>query len=222
MTLAARSLLALILLATLAAPRLAGDSPAPQAERIVRDALARFEKSEPSWQTRLQAAVALAKVGPAAVPALVEALKKGALQTRLFAGEMMVLLVEPRKVDADVRAELERALENEDDFVREFAIKALNRLGALDKVKRARHILKNDPSPEIRRVMAVALKGELRDNAPAIRKALAEFDPAAIESARLGQRAPDFSLTDTAGKVVRLSQFRGHKIVVLVFLVEDD
>jgi hypothetical protein len=70
--------------------------------------------------------------------------------------------------------------------------------------------------------MAAALKGELRNHAAAIRKALAEFDPAAIDSARRGQLAPDFALTDTAGQVVRLSQFRGHKTVVLVFLVEDD
>jgi peroxiredoxin len=29
--------------------------------------------------------------------------------------------------------------------------------------------------------------------------------------------APDFELTDTAGKVVRLSDYRGKKHVVLVF-----
>src|SRR5262245_32644972 len=222
MTPAARSLFALIPLATIAAPLSAGDKPTRSAEQEVRDALARFEKSESSWKSRLQAAVRLAKVGPDAVPVLVEALKMGALQTRLFAGEMMVLLVEPGKVLADTRADLERALEHPDDFVREFAVKALSRLGGLDKVKQARRIAEKDPSPEVRRVAAAALKGELRDNALTVRKAMAAFDPAAIDSARLGQPAPDFSLTDTVGQVVRLGQFRGHKTVVLVFLVEDD
>ena len=151
-----------------------------------------LKKASHRSQARLQAAVALAKVGSDAVPVLVEALKKGPLQTRLFAGEMMVLLVEPGKVDAATRADLEQFLKNEDDFVREFAIKALSRLGGLDKLKQARHILEKDPSRDIRRVMAAALNGELRDNASAIRKALAEFDPAAIDSARLGQPAPDF------------------------------
>src|SRR5262245_44075113 len=132
MTPAARSLPAVILLVALAAPLSADDGPARQAEQKVRDALARFEKSEPSWQARLHAAAALAKVGSNAVPALVEALKKGPLP--LFAGEMMVLLVEPGKLDAETRAELEHFLENEDDFVREFAIKALSRLGGLDQV----------------------------------------------------------------------------------------
>jgi peroxiredoxin len=33
-----------------------------------------------------------------------------------------------------------------------------------------------------------------------------------------GQTAPDFELTDTGGKPVRLSGFRGEKVVVLAFL----
>ena len=33
-----------------------------------------------------------------------------------------------------------------------------------------------------------------------------------------GQSAPDFELKDTTGRIVRLSDFRGNKIVVLAFL----
>jgi peroxiredoxin len=33
-----------------------------------------------------------------------------------------------------------------------------------------------------------------------------------------GQSAPDFELEDTTGKIIRLSDFRGKKIVVLAFL----
>ncbi len=32
-----------------------------------------------------------------------------------------------------------------------------------------------------------------------------------------GEMAPDFTLTDVASKTVRLSDYRGHRIVVLVF-----
>jgi HEAT repeat protein len=217
-----RSLSALVLIAALVAPLRADDKPTRSAEQKVRDALTQFEKGEPSTQLRMQVAVALARVGPDAVPPLMEAMKKGALQTRLLAGEMMELLVEPGKVDAKTRAELERNLEDPEDFVREFSIRALWRLGVLDKVKLARQISEKDPSRDIRRVTAAALNGELGNYAPQIRKALRQFDPAAFDSARLGQPAPDFSLIDTAGKSVRLSQFRGHKTVVLLFLAEDD
>lgn len=36
---------------------------------------------------------------------------------------------------------------------------------------------------------------------------------------KVGQPAPDFALTDTEGKPVRLSDFKGRKKVVLAFYV---
>ncbi len=36
---------------------------------------------------------------------------------------------------------------------------------------------------------------------------------------KVGDTAPDFSLTDTAGKPVKLSDYRGKKSVVLAFYV---
>jgi peroxiredoxin len=36
---------------------------------------------------------------------------------------------------------------------------------------------------------------------------------------KVGDRAPDFTLTDTDGRQVRLSDFRGKKNVVLAFYV---
>ena len=36
---------------------------------------------------------------------------------------------------------------------------------------------------------------------------------------KVGDPAPDFTLTDTAGKTVKLSDFKGKKTVVLAFYV---
>jgi peroxiredoxin Q/BCP len=41
-------------------------------------------------------------------------------------------------------------------------------------------------------------------------------------SVRVGDEAPDFVLPDRTGKMVRLSEFRGHKAVVLYFYPKDD
>jgi len=41
-------------------------------------------------------------------------------------------------------------------------------------------------------------------------------------SVRVGDEAPDFVLPDRTGKMVRLSEFRGRKAVVLYFYPKDD
>jgi peroxiredoxin Q/BCP len=41
-------------------------------------------------------------------------------------------------------------------------------------------------------------------------------------SVRVGDEAPDFVLPDRTGKMVRLSEFRGQKAVVLYFYPKDD
>ena len=58
-------------------------------------------------------------------------------------------------------------------------------------------------------------------NAPAGAKAGAGPEqPAAPQTQlKVGDRAPDFELTDTEGQKVRLSDFRGKKNVVLAFYV---
>lgn len=40
-----------------------------------------------------------------------------------------------------------------------------------------------------------------------------------VSKFKVGDTAPDFTLTDTAGKPVKLSDFRGKKNVVLAFYV---
>jgi hypothetical protein len=55
----------------------------------------------------------------------------------------------------------------------------------------------------------------------AVRNAIAEYDPAQIDTARVGKPTPDFTLLDAGGETYRLSQFRGKKVAVLTFVVAD-
>jgi peroxiredoxin len=59
-----------------------------------------------------------------------------------------------------------------------------------------------------------------------MRKVLQEYDPARIDTARVGQLAPDFTLRDLKGQALRLDRLRGKagggkQAVVLLFLVVD-
>ena len=191
-----------------------GSTSAP--EKAARDALAGFEKGNEDWRARMEALVRLAQIGSAAAPVLLEALQDSKPATREFAAQALVLLAE-----STVQPALERALVDPTPGVRLYAIQALSMLGPLPRNKENERILTTDPTIYgVRPMMAAALERTDRPNLAEMRKALAEYDLRNLDSARLGQIAPDFTLTDHNGKTYRLSQFRG-KTVVLRFILFD-
>jgi HEAT repeat protein len=187
------------------------------AEKAARDAVARFDKGDPGWRVRMGALVELAKQGPATAPVLVEALKTGSPSAREFAAQALVLFAEP-----STRPALEQALDDPKSGVRIHAVQALSMLGRLEATERHERLLKNDPSAfGVRAMMAAALTREDRPDPARLRKALANYDLRNLDSARVGEMAPDFTLTDFQGKTHRLSQFRGKKTMVLRFILFD-
>jgi hypothetical protein len=193
-----------------------GPRPAASPENDVRALVAQFDQGDPGWKVRMTSLVALAKTGPVAVPVLVEALQKGSPSTREFAAQALVLFA-----DSTTEPALERALADPKPGVRLYAIQALSMLGPLPRTKEHVRILTEDPTVfGVRPMMAAALERTDRPNQAEMRKALAEYELGKLDSARLGQTAPDFTLTDYTGKTYRLSQFRG-KTVVLRFILFD-
>jgi HEAT repeat protein len=205
----------LLLAAPLTADDKAGSTAA--AEKAARAALAKFEQGNGDWKVRMEALVSLAKIGPPAAPVLVEALKDGRPATREFAAQALVLFA-----DANTRPALERALADPKPGVRLYAIQALSMLGPLPRTKENERILTGDPAFwSVRTMMAAALERTDRPNQAELRKELADYDLSNMDSARVGELAPDFTLTDFTGKTYRLSQFRGKKAVVLRFILYD-
>jgi HEAT repeat protein len=203
----------------LAAPLRADDmaTSTVAAEKAARAALARFEKGHGDWKARMGALVSLAKIGPPAAPVLVEALKRGQPTTREFAAQALVLFA-----GAKTRPALELALADPKPGVRVYAIQALSMLGPLPRTRKNERILRSDPSTDgVQPMMAAALERADRPNQAELRKALADYDLGSMDSARVGELAPDFTLTDFTGKPYRLSQFRGKKAVVLRFILYD-
>jgi HEAT repeat protein len=147
---------------------------------------------------------------------LLEELKEGKPATREFAAQALVLFA-----DVTAKPALQRALADPKPGVRLYAIQALSMLGPLPRTKENVAILTEDPTVYgVRPMMAAALERADRPNQAEMRKTLAAYDLRNLDSARVGQIAPDFTLTDYNGKTHRLSQFRG-KTVVLRFILFD-
>jgi hypothetical protein len=187
------------------------------AEKEARRIVARFDKGDPAWKVRMEALVQRVRAGPAVVPVLTGALHNGSPSTRELAAQALVLFAEP-----STRPALQRALADPKPGVRIYAIQALSMFGKLPRTERHEQILASDPSIwGVRPLMAAALARDDRPNPAQLRKLLADYDLGKMDSARLGELAPDFTLTDFDGKTHRLSQFRGKKTVVLRFILFD-
>jgi HEAT repeat protein len=198
-----------------------GADPAAAARQAARDALARFEKPPKgvkagtrNWKIRMECLVALAKAGSASVPVLLDALKTGSPESRALAGGALSFLA-----DEKARPALEQSVEDKERDVRLYAIRALGRLGRLEAKPKYKQIADKDTSAGVRFEMTFALTRDDKPDPGTIRKTLSRYDLTRMDSARLDKAAPDFALVDTSGKTWHLSDFRGKKSVVLVFLI---
>ncbi len=173
-------------------------------------------RGDPGWKVRMEALVTLARNGPSSVPVLVDGLKNGSPAAREFAAQALVLFAEP-----GLRPALEEALGDSKSGVRLYAIQALSMLGPLPRTERHERIAMNDPSVwGVGPMMAAALERHDQPRPGELRKTLADYDLRNLDSARIGELAPDFVLKDVTGKTRRLSQLRG-KTVVLRFILFD-
>ena len=188
-------------------PSKAADATA-SAQKEALDALAKFQKEwtnsdrQRTWKVRMECLVRLVKVGPPAVPFLVQWTRLArSPHHRAFAAQTLGFLADP-----SARATLAEAAKQKSDIVPMFANGALERIDRLEATPKTNFSrtwgVKPDPEP--------------------IRRAILEYDLARMDSAQVGRAAPDFALADTSGKTWRLSELKGKKTVVLVFLFGDD
>lgn len=204
------------LIVLFAASLSADEKSASTAETAVRAILSKFDKSDPGWKVRMESLVHLAKIGPAASSLLVQALKDKSPDTREFAAQALVLLA-----DSTAKPALEQALADPKPGVRLYAIQALSMFGPLERTKEHERILKEDPAFfGVRTMMAAALERADQPNQAEMRRTLAKYDLSTMDSARIGELAPDFMLTNYEGKPYRLSEFRGKTVVVRFILFD--
>src|SRR5262245_5029445 len=155
---------------------------------------------------QMECLVKLMKIGPAAVPVLIDCLKneKEPPSTRALAAQALGFLA-----DARARPALLQAIEDEDGFVGAAARKSLGRLGRLKATPKLRELAGKDPTRSAYIDMMFVLARDDEPNPEPIRQALRNYDLARMDGARPGKPAPDFTLADASGKTWHLRQFRG-------------
>ena len=206
-----------IVLVTLLAAGQAPDASSAPDRSAALEALAQFEARDHDWKARMEAMVGLARRGESAVPVLIEAARKGSPEVRVLAIQALEVLGDPH-----ARATLLEALSDETPTVRAAAVRALGALGPIDPAAEPfRHLLEKDPERTVRHAAAWALECDDGSSAAAaMREALRSYELSRMDSARLHEPAPDFSLLEPSGKVHRPADLRGKKAVVLEFYNE--
>lgn len=197
-------------------------------KRFAAEAMARFSTGwkahagymrpaeDNGWKVRMEAFQTLVRQGRASVPRLTEALGSPRDDDRVFAAQALALLA-----DSSSRPVLEAALEDPHPAVRMYAIDALSMLGRMQETDRFRALRDDDENRDVRSHMRFALERDEDPRPRAIQEQLLAYDLSQVGSARLGEPAPDFTLSDPLGKTYRLSRFRGRQAVVLVFVYGD-
>jgi len=171
------------------------------------------------WKVRTLAVRDLVKAGPAAVPALVAALGDENVHVRYLAA--MALGIQ-RATDA--APALEKALrEDRDSTVRSQAAIALGQIGLKTSLAAVQSAQKGDKDRDVQHQAELAAYAieHAKPATPELAAAYTALDEATFGTARVGEPAPDFTLPDTDGKTWKLSDFRGKKPVVLVWVFAD-
>src|SRR5690606_7685037 len=101
-----------------------------------------------------------------------------------------------------------------------YAIDTLGMLG-FDVSGELERIHAREPNRDVKMHIQYALERQGQALDSEVRRRLVEWDVEQMNSAEQGQPAPDFELPSLTGDRVRLSDFRGKKNVILVFVYGD-
>ncbi len=171
------------------------------------------------WKVRTLAVRDLVKAGNVAAPALIEALGDSNAHVRYLA----VMALGIQRAEAAVPA-LEMALrQDKDSTVRSQAAIALGQIAKPSSLAAVQAAQKDDKDRDVQHQAEIAAYAieHAKPATPELAKAFAALDEATFGQAKVGEAAPDFTLPDTDGKTWKLSDFRGKKHVVLVWIFAD-
>jgi len=169
------------------------------------------------WQARMLAMRKLVSEGKEAVPSLLDALKNGDPSLRIFAAQTLSFLA-PHVPKENL---LEALKSDGNASVRLYAADALGMRGGTELSEELKAIQSKDSNRDVKKHLGYALERKGAGLDASVARSLIDWDASTMDTARVGQPAPDFELNALTGERIRLSQFRGKRAVVLVFIYGD-
>jgi hypothetical protein len=144
-------------------------------------------------------------------------LKSESTPTRILAAQTLGYLAP----HVPVQPLLQAARTDADAAARLYAVDSLGMQGVTSDAVDWQQLLQNEANRDVRKHIRYAMERQGQPLKPAVARRLIEWNADSIDTAILGQPAPDFELVSATGETVKLSQFRGKKAVVLVFIYGD-
>ncbi len=172
---------------------------------------------EQGWKARMSALRAIVRQGPDAVEPMRRLLRDGDAAQRALAAQALGFL--PAQA---AREDLLQAAANDaHDVVRLYSIDSLGMLGNDGVTIDWKSLGENQKNRDVKRHLAYAAEREGKPVDQQVIDSLTGWDARRMDTAKVGQLAPDFVLNSLTGEKIRLSDFRGKKAVVLVFIYGD-
>lgn len=172
-------------------------------------------EGDTSWKSYALALRAIVKIGDKAVPSLLAGCADKNFQVRALSARALGFL--------GSKAAVPKLVELLDDPQGPVALLAADALGqiqdpaGLGALEKAKTRLKNgDVLLHVNK--ALERKTPLEDD---VQGEILKLDEKSLDAAKTGRPAPDFSLKDAQGKTWSISEFKGQKSVVLVFMYGD-
>lgn len=168
------------------------------------------------WAMRMRSIQRLVRAGENAVLDLVKALDSNNEPTRILAAQTLGYVSPHAPVNA-----LQKAITSDASAaVRLYAVDSLGMQGG-DFTEFLQSALEKEGNRDVKMHINYALERDGKPVDPSIVRTLRDWNPKTIDSAKVGMPAPDFELEAVNGPTVRLSDYRGKKAVVLVFIYGD-
>lgn len=175
--------------------------------------------NDEQWKLRVTTEFDLVALGKPIVPTMIESLRDENRHVRALAAYVLGGMG-----DGHAAAPLGQTLQSDrNPTVRVYASDALGRLAAKEATPIVEQAATNEANGFVKFSAQVASRRIANgQGASGLREQFVKlYDQTKIASAVVGKPAPEFALTTNGNDVVRLSDFRGKKHVVLLFQLAD-